>query len=229
MAPVSGYVRAILRVHADWIPEPRRRSDRLARIRNGPRRKGNAMKCLTLSLCTLAAFLTPASAEIIQECQWLSDHYPKYYVTKRANVRDAPNKLGKILATLPSGSIVYTNEKSRTVAHNPDKWYILLATKSLPPFSGCSGGYIHPSLVSKTQPSTQTRASAGRGRIGLWGAIVVFEDRSRSVHGVGWDYRTAEEALKRAQDECGYCVFENGGRGMVVVFSTSAKPNWNPS
>lgn len=118
------------------------------------------MKRLILSLCVLAiylcipsALLTPAWAEIIPKCQWLSEKYSKYYVTKRSNVRDAPNTNGRILATLLPGSVVYTNEGTRSFPKNIQGWYVLLATNSLPPpFSGCRGGYIHPDLVSKTPP-----------------------------------------------------------------------------
>ena len=120
------------------------------------------MKSLMLSLCTLGMFLynpwastEAASADIIPPCQWHSEHYTKYYVTKRANVRDAPNTQGKVVATLSPGSIVYTNEKTRTPSGNSENWYILLATTDLPAILGCAGGFIHPSLVSTTPPSTQ--------------------------------------------------------------------------
>lgn len=159
------------------------------------------MKRLILSLYILAALAcspavpaAPASAEIIPGCQWLTDTFPKHYVKERANVRDAPNTNGNILATIDAGSIVYTNEGTRNVEGNPEKWYQVLATKSLPAWSGCSGGYMHPSLVSKTPPS-----AAAESR---WGVFMRATTQSNQAYALAWNYPNAESAMQDASKRC---------------------------
>ena len=188
------------------------------------------MKRLVFSLQILAAvafgpaaLVTSASAEIIPGCQWLTDAFPKHYVKKRANVRDAPNTQGNILTTLPPGSIVYTNEGTRNVEGNPETWYQVLATRSLPAWSGCSGGYIHPSLVSKTPPSTAEAR---------WGVFIRVKAHGDRVYALAWNYPEPEsalrDALKRCEQRLGIPCFPPRHEGgwyipdLVFMFSTSA-------
>ena len=191
------------------------------------------MKRLIFSLQILAAvafgpaaLVTSASAEIIPGCQWLTDAFPKHYVNKRANVRDAPNTQGNILTTLSPGSIVYTNEGTRNVEGNPETWYQVLATKSLPAWSGCSGGYIHPSLVSKTPPSTQANQDAPRT---FWGAVVLgqtepgkkFSDLFNG-YSVTSNYPDPDSAYAAALQKCNNQGRHNCGGGWSGAFSSSA-------
>ena len=103
-------------------------------------------------LFALATVATPAPANIVPGCLWLADSFPKHYVIKRANVRNAPNESAKIVAVLPRGSVVYTSEETRSLEDNPDRWYAVLPTKDLPSIAGCNAGFVHPSLVSRTPP-----------------------------------------------------------------------------
>ena len=181
------------------------------------------MKRLKLSFYTLAAIAhglaalaTPASAEISSECQGFAEDFSEYYVTKRANVHEVPNMDGRIHATLPAGSTIYTNEYLRDTSFNPEKWYLLLPSKSLPPISGCIAGFIHPSLVSTTPPSTQQaeqpkggdqqRGDMSGDKGALWGAIVLsahWGDYSNDKnYAVAWNYPSQSTAIEAAIDRC---------------------------
>ena len=162
----------------------------------------HSLSVLAAFLYTLATFVTSASADIIPQCLWLADSFTKHYVTKHANVRNAPNTRAKIVAILPSGSVVYTSEVTRNLDNNPEKWYTLLPTTSLPSIAGCTAGYIHPSLVSKAPPSTQ----AGQT---VYGGSWVAHATSDIVWGKGISFATIvsngptrQKALNAVIDDC---------------------------
>ena len=177
------------------------------------------MNRLILFLLATIALVTPVSAEIIPGCQWLADAFPKYYVIEQANVRNAPNSHGIILATLPPGSVVYTNEKTRTAEENPEGWYATLATKSLPAFSGCSGGFIHPSRLSKTRQQAQ-QSSDSRS----WGAYAeTGEDWEGQGFGLSWNYNNPEAAANSAFELCKEAPDPEGCPKYMFVFSTNVR------
>ena len=191
------------------------------------------MKRLIFSLQILAvvafgpaALVTSASAEIISECQEFAEDFSEYYVTKRANVREVPNMDGRIHATLPAGSTIYTNEYLRDTSFNPEKWYLLLPSKSLPPISGCIAGFIHPSLVSKTPPSTQANQDAPRT---FWGAVVLGQtEQGKSLsdlfngYSVTSNYPDPDSAYAAALQECNNQGRHNCGGGWSSAFSSAA-------
>ena len=170
---------------------------------------------LAAVVCSSAVLAAPASADIIPKCQHANEIVTKQYVTQRSTVYEVPNTNGKIHATLPAGSTIYTSELLRDHSINPEKWYLLFPTENLPPILGCIAGFIHPSLVSKTPPPNQTQQASGSGSGGKWVALVSgylepdgWRTEADMFYVLAWNWPSRQAAIdaviRRCRSKGGY-------------------------